>query len=88
MLAVHPKNIRPTDAGEWSAKEHRTLLDAVKPGEPFRQLRVHGNMRGDCRKQLGHIKNRVEPGFACLTARCSARFADVLFVANAAIKNL
>ena len=43
--------------GKWSAVEHRTLLDAVKPGEPFRQLGVYANMRGDCRKQLDHIIN-------------------------------
>ena len=27
-----------TDEGEWSAEEHGTLLGAVKPGEPSRQL--------------------------------------------------
>ena len=66
-------------------KECRALLDAVKPGEPFSQLRVYATMRGDCRKQLDHIKQRVEPGLACLAARGSTHYVDVLVVANAAI---
>ena len=42
-------------------------------------------MRGDSRQHLGHIKKRVEPGIACLSSRGSAKYADVLMVANAAI---
>ena len=56
VVVVCDGNARPTDSGEWSAKECRTPLDAVKPGEPFRQLGVYANMRGDCRQQLNHIK--------------------------------
>ena len=36
IVGVCPESIQPSDDGEWSAKECRTLLDAVKPGEPFR----------------------------------------------------
>ena len=46
---------------------------------------LYTNMRRDCRKQLGQIKRRVQPGIACLTARGSTRFADVLLVANTVI---
>ena len=79
------ESIQHSDDGEWSAKECRTLLGAVKLGEPFRQLGVYANMRGGCRKQMDHIKHRVEPGLACLAARGSAQYVDVLLVANAAI---
>ena len=44
-------------------------LDAVKPGEPFRQLGVYANMRGDCRKQLDHVKKWVGPGIVCMATR-------------------
>ena len=78
----------PTDEGDWPAEEHRTLLDAVKPGDPFRQLEVYANMRGDCRKQLGHVRKRVDPGIACI--KCMAtqgktEFTDVPLVSNAAV---
>ena len=56
VLTVGPANAERIDDFEWSAEEHRTLLGAVKPGEPFRQLGVNANMRDDCRKQLDHIK--------------------------------
>ena len=85
IVAAPPENIQPSDDGEWSANECRTLLDAVKLGEPFRLLGVYANMWGYCRKQLDHIKQRVEPGIACLAARGSAQYVDVLLVANAAI---
>ena len=42
-------------------------------------------MQGGCRKQIDHIKKRVEPGVSCLATRGSAKFAEVLLVANAAI---
>ena len=42
-------------------------------------------MQGDCRKQLDHIKQRVEPGLVCLAGRGSAHCVNVLLVANAAI---
>ena len=85
MLIICPDNAQPTDGGEWSVREHRVPLAAVKPGEPFRQLGVYANMRGGGRKQLGHIKKRVEPGTACLAKRGNAKYAGVLLVANAAI---
>ena len=84
-MSTSQENSKPTDDGEWSAVEHRALLDVVKPGEPSHQLDVYANMRGDCRKQLGHIKKRVEPGIACLAARGSAKFADMILVANTAV---
>ena len=83
ILFIHLVSANPTDDGEWSAREHRTLLDAVRPGEHFHQLGVYADIRGDCRKQLGHIKKRVEYGMACLIARGSAKFAEALLVANA-----
>ena len=36
FLHVSPTTAGPTDRGELSAVEHRALLGAVKPGEPFR----------------------------------------------------
>ena len=85
LVNIRPGDAEPTDQGEWSAEECRTLLDAVGPGEPFRQLGVYANMRGDCRKQLDHVKKRVDPGFACMATRGRAEFADVLLVSNAAV---
>ena len=60
------RSIQRTDEGKWPAEEHMTLLDAVKPGESFRQPGVYANMRGDYRKQLCHVKKRVDPGIACM----------------------
>ena len=37
VVIICTTNARPTDSGEWSVREHRTPLGAVKPGEPFRQ---------------------------------------------------
>ena len=86
-IPPHSDSAQPTDGGGWLAKEHRTLLDAVRPGGGggSRQLGVYANMQGDCRKQLGHIKKRVKSGISCLAARGSAKFAEVLLVTNAAI---
>ena len=65
--------------------EHMALLGAVKPGEPFRQLGVYANMCGDCRKQLEHVKKRVDPGVECMATRGRAEFSDVFLVSNAAV---
>ena len=80
ILTIGPTNAEPTDEGEWSAEEHRALLDAVKPGEPFMQLGVYANMHGDCRKQLDRVKKRVDSGIACMATRGRAEFADVILV--------
>ena len=84
VLLLNPATTGPRDEGEWSAVEHRTLLDAVKPGEPFRQLGVYASMRRDCREQLDHIRKRVNPGTACMAARGRTEFVDVLLVSNTA----
>ena len=42
---MSPAAAGPTDVGEWPAVEHRTLLGAVKPGGPFRQLGVYANVQ-------------------------------------------
>ena len=42
-------------------------------------------MRGDCRKELDHIRKRVNPGIACMAARGSTEFAGVLLVSNTAV---
>ena len=42
-------------------------------------------MRGDCRKQLGNIRKRVNPGIARMAARGNAEFADVFLVSNAVV---
>ena len=42
-------------------------------------------MRGDCRKQLGHVRKRVDPGIACMATRGRAEISDVLLVSNAAV---
>ena len=80
-----PANARPTDEGEWSAVERRTLLGAVKPGDPFRQLGVYANMQGDCRKQLDHVRKRVNPGITCMAARWKTEFAGVPLVSSAVV---
>ena len=85
ILTIGSTNAGRTDEREWPAEEYRVLLDAVKPGESFRQLGVCANMRGDCRKQLDHVKKRVDPGIACMVTRGRAEFADVLLVSNAAV---
>ena len=85
VLILSPDTAGPTDEGEWFAVEHRALLDVVKLGEPFRQLGVYTNMRGDCRKQLDHIRKRANPGIACMVARGRTEFADVLLVFNTAV---
>ena len=84
-LTTGSTNAERTDDGEWSAEEDRVLLDAVKPGEPFRHLGVYANMRDDCRKQLDHVKKRVGPGIACMATWDQVDFADVLLVSNAAV---
>ena len=85
LLNVSPATAEPTEEGEWPAVEHRTLLDAVEPGEPFRQLGMYATMRGDCRKQLDHVRKRVNPGTACMAVRRKTEFADVLLVSNTAV---
>ena len=85
VIKVCPANAGPTDEGEWSTVEHRTLLGAVKPGDPFRKLGVRANMQGDGRKQLDHVRKRVDPGIACMTTRWETKFSDVLLVSNIAV---
>ena len=50
IVAVWPESVQSSNDGEWSAKECLTLLDAVRPGDPFRQLGVYANMRGGLQK--------------------------------------
>ena len=42
-------------------------------------------MCGDFRKQLGHVKERIDPGIARIATRGSVEFADALLVSNAAV---
>ena len=42
-------------------------------------------MQGDCRKQLGHVRKRANPGVACMAARGKSEFANVLLVSNTAV---
>ena len=56
VLVICPENARPADDVKLLAREHRNLLGAVKPGEPFRQLGVCANMRGGYQKQLDDNK--------------------------------
>ena len=80
-----PANAGPTDEGGGSAVEHRTLLDAAKPGGPFIQLGVYANMQGDCKNQLDQVRKRVNPGIACMAARGKTEFTGVLLVSNTAV---
>ena len=50
IISICQENAEPTDEGNWSALEHRTLLGAIRPWGPFRQPGVYANMRSDCRK--------------------------------------
>ena len=68
-MAVDPEDAEPIKKDEWSAGEHRTLIGAVKPGDPSRKLEVYATMRGNCRKQLNHVKKRVDPGIARIATR-------------------
>ena len=43
-VSLHLDSAEPADDGEWSAKEHITLLGAMRPGDPFRQLGVYASM--------------------------------------------
>ena len=42
-------------------------------------------MWGDCRKQLSHVRKRVNPWISCIAARGNTEFADVLLVSNTAV---